>query len=51
MCIVVLPPFQAITVQAALLYTSSNGERRLRVHTMVLPVTNSLPGLFVFLLL
>eukprot|EP01038_Epipyxis_sp_PR26KG_P006349 gene6349-8746_t len=32
---------QAITIQAALLYTSSNGERRIRVHTMVLPVTNS----------
>ncbi len=30
---------QAITVQAALLYTSSAGERRIRVHTMVLPVT------------
>ena len=30
---------QAITVQAALLYTSSLGERRIRVHTMVLPVT------------
>ena len=35
-------PLQAITIQAALLYTSSNGERRIRVHTMVLPVTNSL---------
>jgi hypothetical protein len=34
---------QAITVQAALLYTSSLGERRIRVHTMVLPVTQSLP--------
>jgi len=31
----------AITIQAALLYTSSAGERRIRVHTMVLPVTNS----------
>jgi protein transport protein SEC24 len=30
---------QVITVQAALLYTNSNGERRIRVHTMVLPVT------------
>jgi protein transport protein SEC24 len=30
---------QAITVQAALLYTSSNGERRIRIHTIVLPVT------------
>jgi protein transport protein SEC24 len=34
---------QAITIQAALLYTSSAGERRIRVHTMVLPVTTSLP--------
>lgn len=31
---------QAITIQAALLYTSSAGERRIRVHTMVLPVTH-----------
>lgn len=30
---------QVITIQAALLYTSSAGERRIRVHTMVLPVT------------
>ncbi|XP_022080960.1 protein transport protein Sec24A-like isoform X2 [Acanthaster planci] len=28
--------------QAALLYTSSKGERRIRVHTMCLPVTNQL---------
>lgn len=33
---------QAVTVQAALLYTSSNGERRIRVHNMLIPVTNSL---------
>jgi protein transport protein SEC24 len=33
----------AVTVQAALLYTNSNGERRIRVHTMVIPVTQSLP--------
>jgi protein transport protein SEC24 len=32
-----------ITVQAALLYTSSNGERRIRVHTMIIPVTHSVP--------
>jgi protein transport protein SEC24 len=32
-----------VTIQAALLYTNSTGERRIRVHTMVLPVTNSLP--------
>jgi protein transport protein SEC24 len=30
---------QAVTIQAALLYTSSDGERRIRVHTMVLPVS------------
>jgi protein transport protein SEC24 len=36
---------QAITVQAALLYTNSNGERRIRVHTMVLPVTQVQRGL------
>lgn len=32
---------QAISVQSALLYTSANGERRIRVHTLVLPVTQS----------
>lgn len=32
---------QAVSIQSALLYTSSNGERRIRVHTMVLPVTAS----------
>lgn len=30
---------QVITVQAALLYTSSAGDRRIRVHTMLIPVT------------
>ena len=35
----------AITVQAALLYTNSAGERRIRVHTMVIPVTNSAPDM------
>ncbi|KAA0189661.1 hypothetical protein HAZT_HAZT002439 [Hyalella azteca] len=29
--------------QAALLYTSSRGERRIRVHTLCLPVTGNLP--------
>ena len=32
----------AITVQAALLYTSSAGERRIRVHTMLIPVTQNM---------
>ena len=36
-------PSNAVTVQAALLYTSSNGERRIRVHTTVIPVTHSIP--------
>ena len=31
--------------QAALLYTTSKGERRIRVHTLCLPVTNHLPDL------
>ena len=31
----------AMTVQAALLYTTSDGERRIRVHTMLLPVTEN----------
>jgi protein transport protein SEC24 len=30
-----------ITIQSALLYTSSNGERRIRVSTMILPITNN----------
>jgi protein transport protein SEC24 len=36
-------PSTAVTVQAALLYTSSNGERRIRVHTTVIPVCQSIP--------
>lgn len=34
-----------ITIQSALLYTSSNGERRIRVSTMVVPVTSSVPDM------
>jgi len=33
-------------MQAALLYTTSSGERRIRVHTMELPVTNALASLY-----
>lgn len=33
---------KTVCFQAALLYTSSKGERRIRVHTLCLPVTNSL---------
>ncbi|CEF64314.1 von Willebrand factor, type A domain and Zinc finger, Sec23/Sec24-type domain and Sec23/Sec24, trunk domain and Sec23/Sec24, helical domain and Sec23/Sec24 beta-sandwich domain-containing protein [Strongyloides ratti] len=31
-----------ITIQAALLYTSSKGDRRIRVHTMCLPLTSDM---------
>ncbi|KAJ8276738.1 hypothetical protein COCON_G00084900 [Conger conger] len=37
---------QVVSFQAALLYTSSKGERRIRVHTMCLPVVNSLSDVF-----
>lgn len=37
-----LTDIKTICFQAALLYTTSNGERRIRVHTMCLPITNSL---------
>ena len=33
---------KTVCFQAALLYTSSKGERRIRVHTMCVPVSNSL---------
>ena len=33
-------------MQAALLYTTSSGERRIRVHTVQLPVTSGLNALF-----
>lgn len=33
---------KTVCMQAALLYTSSKGERRIRVHTLCLPVTTSL---------
>ncbi|XP_067632587.1 protein transport protein Sec24A isoform X2 [Eurosta solidaginis] len=34
---------KTVCFQAALLYTNSDGERRIRVHTICLPVTGSLP--------
>ncbi|XP_028322644.1 protein transport protein Sec24A [Gouania willdenowi] len=37
---------QVVSFQAALLYTSSKGERRIRVHTLCLPVVNSLTDIF-----
>lgn len=33
-------------LQVALLYTTTSGERRIRVHTLAVPVTNSLADLF-----
>ena len=36
----------ACCLQAALLYTTSGGERRIRVHSMQVPITNALTTLF-----
>ncbi|ODM90506.1 Protein transport protein Sec24A [Orchesella cincta] len=36
-----LSDFQTVCFQAALLYTSSKGERRIRVHTLCLPVAGN----------
>ncbi|KAL6098292.1 sec24a [Pungitius sinensis] len=41
-----LDDMQNVSFQAALLYTSSKGERRIRVHTLCLPVVNSLSDIF-----
>lgn len=41
-----LDDMQAVSFQAALLYTSSKGERRIRVHTLCLPVVNSVSDVF-----
>lgn len=35
-----------VSIQAALLYTTSSGERRIRVHTTCIPVTQSIGELF-----
>ncbi|KAG8454079.1 hypothetical protein GDO86_000642 [Hymenochirus boettgeri] len=35
-----------VCFQVALLYTSSKGQRRIRVHTLCLPVVNSIPDVF-----
>eukprot|EP00112_Aurelia_sp_Birch-Aquarium-sp1_P005276 Seg1598.10 transcript_id=Seg1598.10/GoldUCD/mRNA.D3Y31 product="Protein transport protein Sec24B" protein_id=Seg1598.10/GoldUCD/D3Y31 len=37
-----------VCFQAALLYTTSRGERRIRVHTMAIPVTNKLSDVFAY---
>lgn len=42
----VLTPGTIIGIQAALLYTTSTGERRINVHTMAAPVTQLLADLF-----
>ncbi|XP_014678534.1 PREDICTED: protein transport protein Sec24B-like [Priapulus caudatus] len=41
-----LKDHSVICFQAALLYTSSRGERRIRVHTMCLPTTSSLTDVY-----
>uniref|UniRef100_A0A8C7XJG5 SEC24 homolog A, COPII coat complex component n=1 Tax=Oryzias sinensis TaxID=183150 RepID=A0A8C7XJG5_9TELE len=41
-----LDDMQVVSFQAALLYTSSKGERRIRVHTLCLPVVSSLSDIF-----
>ncbi|KAF7206359.1 protein transport protein Sec24A isoform X1 [Nothobranchius furzeri] len=41
-----LDDMQVVSFQAALLYTSSKGERRIRVHTLCLPVANSVSDIF-----
>ncbi|RZC40306.1 Sec23 trunk domain containing protein [Asbolus verrucosus] len=38
-----LSDIQSVCFQAALLYTSSKGERRIRVHTLCLPICATLP--------
>jgi protein transport protein SEC24 len=41
-----LAPGSIVSVQAALLYTTSGGERRIAVHTLARPVTSILADLF-----
>jgi protein transport protein SEC24 len=41
-----LKDFPTICIQAALLYTTYRGERRIRVHTLCLPVTDQIPQLY-----
>ncbi|XP_050538607.1 protein transport protein Sec24A isoform X2 [Daktulosphaira vitifoliae] len=41
-----LDGLSVVCFQAALLYTSSNAERRIRVHTMCIPVTDNLNDIF-----
>jgi len=41
-----LPPGSVVAVQAALLYTTAGGERRILVHTLAKPVTTAVADLF-----
>jgi len=41
-CLQYVPNVSRICLQAALLYTSSDGERRIRVHNLNLPITQVL---------
>jgi protein transport protein SEC24 len=41
-----LPPGSTISIQAALLYTATNGERRICVHTLCKPVTTLVTDLY-----
>ncbi|KYO20294.1 protein transport protein Sec24A [Alligator mississippiensis] len=41
-----LTDMQVVSFQSALLYTSSKGERRIRVHTMCLPVVTTLNDIY-----
>ncbi|KAK7603574.1 hypothetical protein V9T40_003573 [Parthenolecanium corni] len=42
-----LSDLQSVCFQAALLYTSSKGERRIRVHTLCLPIANNMHDVLV----
>ncbi|CAD8096688.1 unnamed protein product [Paramecium sonneborni] len=39
-------PYDNLYIQTALLYTSNNGERRIRVHNICIPITNSIKTIY-----
>eukprot|EP00761_Pharyngomonas_kirbyi_P013520 gb/GECH01013549.1/.p1 GENE.gb/GECH01013549.1/~~gb/GECH01013549.1/.p1 ORF type:complete len:878 (+),score=189.28 gb/GECH01013549.1/:1-2634(+) len=39
---------QTAVIQSAVLYTSSGGQRRIRVHNLTIPITRQLPHMFKF---
>ncbi|CAD8128338.1 unnamed protein product [Paramecium sonneborni] len=39
-------PYDNLYVQTALLYTSTNGERRIRVHNICIPISNSIKTIY-----